>query len=229
MALYPAAQQYYSCNSLHIKATKSYYFALIQKQSVMSRKGQITTTNAMEWNSMLGLLHRLKQDGKHHDYLIICCGCFMGMRIGDLLRLRWCDVLGKTDFIINEQKTGKQRRITVHETVKEALSFVSAERMKKRKFDREGYLFINRWGEPLTRCYVNRRLKAVFTEYNIKVQNPSSHTLRKTFGRRVWDSNGRSESSLVYLSEIFSHSSLQVTRLYLGITQAAIADVYMKL
>ena len=178
---------------------------------------------------MLGLLHRLKQDGKHRDYLIICCGCFFGLRIGDLLRLRWCDVLDHDDFQLKEQKTGKQRRITIHDTVKDALRFVSGEMMKKGRFESDGYLFANRWGGPLTRCYVNRQLKTIFAHYKIRVQNPSSHTLRKTFGRRVWESDNKNERSLVYLSEIFSHSSLQVTRLYLGITAGTIANVYKSL
>jgi len=195
----------------------------------MSAKGQSTTTSGIPWNEALGLMHRLKQDGKHRDYLLICCGCFMGLRIGDLLNIHWNQIMDKEDILITEQKTGKQRRITIHDTVKEALRFVSGEQMKKGRFDNDGYLFANRWGGPLTRCYVNRQLKTIFAHYKIRVQNPSSHTLRKTFGRRVWESDNKNERSLVYLSEIFSHSSLQVTRLYLGITAGTIANVYKSL
>jgi hypothetical protein len=53
--------------------------------------------------------------------------------------------------------------------------------------------------------------------------------LRKTFGKAVWERDGRSERSLIYLSEIFSHISIATTRRYIGVTEKQIADVYLKL
>jgi site-specific recombinase XerD len=57
----------------------------------------------------------------------------------------------------------------------------------------------------------------------------STHTLRKTFGKAVWERDGQSELSLIYLSEIFSHTSIATTRKYIGVTEKQIADVYLKL
>jgi len=57
----------------------------------------------------------------------------------------------------------------------------------------------------------------------------SSHSLRKSFGRRVWENDGESERSLIYLSEIFNHSSIQMTRIYLGIRQEELNEVYLSL
>ncbi|MBS1589532.1 MAG: hypothetical protein JST52_07960 [Bacteroidetes bacterium] len=57
----------------------------------------------------------------------------------------------------------------------------------------------------------------------------SSHFMRKTFGRRVWENNHRSEESLIKLSEVFGHSNIAITRRYLGIRQEEIADVYLQL
>jgi integrase len=195
----------------------------------MSIKGTKTTTNGMEWNTMLGLLVRLKNDGKLREYLLIATGCYFGLRIGDLLNLKWNQVLDRDEFNITEGKTGKHRKITLNRSVKEAINYVADTLTRQGVFNPDGYMFCNKQGGKFLRQFANHLLSEVCTEYNIKVQNPSSHLLRKTFGKRCWESDGKSERALVYLSEIFSHSSLAVTKRYIGITDKVIADVYMKL
>ena len=195
----------------------------------MGRAGIKTTTSGLDWNIMLGLTHRLKQDGNLKFYLLILVGSYFGLRAGDLLRIRWCDVVDTDDFTLKEQKTGKTRKITINAAVKQALAHVNKELIKVGRYDAEGYVFANRWGDPITISYVNKQLHKIFPKYNIRVQNPSTHTLRKTFGKAVWERDGRSERSLIYLSEIFSHSSIATTRKYIGVTERQIADVYLKL
>jgi integrase len=195
----------------------------------MSIKGTKTATSGMEWNTMLGLLTRLKNDGKLREYLLIATGCYFGLRIGDLLNLKWNEVLDKDEIRIIEGKTGKHRKITINKFVKEAIRYVADILTREGAFNPQGYMFCNKYGNMLTRQYVNLLLHEICEDYNIKVQNPSTHTLRKTFGKRVWESDNKSERALVYLSEIFSHSSLAVTKRYIGITDKIIADVYMKL
>lgn len=180
----------------------------------------------MDWNVMLGLTQRLRQDGKHRDYLLITMGCYFGLRIGDLRQLRWSDVLGKTELVLVEQKTKKVRRVTINAKVTEAVAFSIANR---KYTDNSSFIFANRWGQPVTISYINKRLRYLFFSYGVRVQNSSSHTLRKTFGKRVFESDNRSERALVYLSEIFGHSSISITRRYIGITQEQIADVYANL
>jgi len=65
-------------------------------------KNRRTTTSGMDWNTMTGLCHRLKEDKLYRDYLLILIGCFFGLRISDLLQLRWQDVVDKTEVIIIE-------------------------------------------------------------------------------------------------------------------------------
>ena len=195
----------------------------------MSRAGTKTTTSGLDWNTMLGLTHRLKQDGNLTFYLLILCGCYFGLRAGDLLQLSWPDVLDRDDFSIKEEKTGKVRKITVNPAVKDALKDISDKLARSGRFDPNGYIFSNRWGGSLSISYVNKQLHAIFSKYNVRVLNGSTHTLRKTFGKAVWERDGKSERALIYLSEIFSHSSIATTRKYIGVTERQIADVYLKL
>ena len=195
----------------------------------MNPKGNKTTTTGLPWNTMLGFALRLKNDGLVKDYLLIVSGCFTGMRISDLLCLKWNMVLDKDEFNIREKKTGKTRRITINPYMKEVLIYVAQEFQRNGTFLPDGYLFANRWGKPISVSYVNKRLKVVFKNYNIHVQNPSSHLMRKSMAQHVWLKDNKSERSLVYLSEIFSHSSTAVTRRYIGITDQDIKDIYIGL
>ncbi len=188
-----------------------------------------TATSGMDWNTMLGLTQRLKQDRMYRDYLLITVGCYFGLRIGDLLWLSWNDIAEKSELILTEEKTGKRRKITINAKVSEVVNLCLKEHRLKDGFSHNQFMFANRWGGPITISYVNKRLKFLFDKYNVSVQNPSSHTLRKTFGKRVYESDNKSERALIYLSEIFSHSSIAITRKYIGITQEQIADVYMSI
>jgi len=61
----------------------------------------------------------------------------------------------------------------------------------------------------------------------LKIGHFSTHSLRKTFGRKLVDSAGaESEMALIKLSEIFNHSSPAITRHYLGLRQEEIGEVY---
>jgi integrase len=54
----------------------------------------------------------------------------------------------------------------------------------------------------------------------------STHSLRKSGARFLYDENNRSEDVFLKISMILNHSSTQVSRRYLGITKEEISDVY---
>src|ERR1035437_5413468 len=103
------------------------------------RKKQ-TVTSGMDWNALLGLTQRLKQDRMYRDYLLITVGCYFGLRIGDLLKLRWCDVVGKDELLLKEEKTGKQRKITINAKVIEAVNHFLNEQRVKDGFNENEYM-----------------------------------------------------------------------------------------
>ena len=76
---------------------------------------------------------------------------------------------------------------------------------------------------------VNRKLKSIKTAYRLPVTNISTHTMRKTFSRKIWENEnaaGRGEQSLVVLSEMLNHSSVAITRRYIGLRQQELREVY---
>ena len=70
-------------------------------------------------------------------------------------------------------------------------------------------------------------LKEIKKKYRLKVKNFSCHSLRKTFGRQVYNMNSEnSELALVKLMELFNHSSIAITKRYLGLRQEEILETY---
>ena len=64
-------------------------------------------------------------------------------------------------------------------------------------------------------------------QYKLHIGNFSCHSLRKTFGRQVYNMNSEnSELALVKLMEIFNHSSGAITKRYLGLRQEELLNTY---
>jgi integrase len=156
----------------------------------------------------------IKTDENTSFGLLIVCGINLGLRIDDLLKLTFEDLRSDT-IIITEGKTKKKRNLVINDNIKMALKYF-------KDFNR-GYAFKSQKQTVYSIQHVNRLIKKHFKG---KV---SSHSLRKSFGRRVWSNDNESERSLIYLSELFNHSSSLTTRIYLGIRQEELNDIYLNL
>lgn len=193
----------------------------------MALKGQKTTTSFIQWDILMQLILKLQRDNEYKFCLLISIGCFTGLRISDIQALRWEDILDKDVLCITEKKTKKYRKIKINADLKGIIIKCYA-LMKSPPI--ENFLLVNKYGTKAIRIqWVNEKLKRLFAEYGVKCTHASSHTLRKTFGRRVWELNNHSDKSLVLLSEIFQHSSVQITKRYLGIREEELFDVYDQL
>ncbi len=70
----------------------------------MAIKGTSTKSDFLPWDSMLLLLQKLENDKEYKFQLLISVGCFTGLRISDLLKLRWIDVLNSETLELVEGK-----------------------------------------------------------------------------------------------------------------------------
>jgi len=195
----------------------------------MALKGQRTTASYLEWDSMLILLQKLERDKQYKFQLLFAVGCYTGLRIGDLLKLRWKDVYMVDTLNLVEGKTGKLRKIMLNPALVEIIDRLH-EKLSIR--NDEQFLFVNKAGNKAINIqYVNRKLKEIVKAYNLKVPNNavSTHIFRKSLGRHHWEINNYSEKSLLLLSELFNHSGIGVTKRYLGIREEEVGDVYLSL
>lgn len=190
----------------------------------MSKKFQNTTADYLEWDSNILLISKLFQDQNYKFSLLIALGSFFGVRISDLLNLKWCDVLN-TDFLnIIEKKTKKQRTIKINEQLKKHIQSCYRE---IKPLSPNDYIFTSQKGSVYSVQRINVVFKEIKVRYNLKIKNFSTHSMRKTFGRQVYNNAGSSaELALVKLSELFNHSDVRTTRKYLGLRSEELMEAY---
>lgn len=183
--------------------------------------------DAMDWNEAMQVIDKMAADGRRRDALLIASGCYLGLRVSDLLQLRWADLL-TDELTLTEKKTGKTRHLRVAASLQK---FAASCRRALGSPAIDCYVFIAEGKDaPITRQAVDKMLKWAKVRYRIKSAKVfSSHSLRKTFGRRVWlqeCEKGRGDQALLLLADVFGHSSIAITKRYLGIRQDEILSVY---
>jgi integrase len=190
----------------------------------MSIKYSNTTADYISWDQNLNLIRRLYDDKEYKMSLLISMGSFWGLRIGDLLRLKWEDVLEKDKFMLEEKKTGKNREIKINDQLQRHIRDCYGE-IKPHKI--EDFIFTSQKGSVYSIQRINVIFKTLKVRYNLTAQNFSTHSMRKAFGRQVFKKSGtNAELSLVKLSQLFNHSNVATTRRYLGIAKEELMETY---
>lgn len=187
------------------------------------------TTTRLTWSEFLRIAKHIKAEGDTMFYAVFVMGVFFALRQGDLLKITWRDIADekgniKPSFKISEQKTKKEREITISGQGQEILSelWKKTNTSKLRK-----YVFSKHRDRQMSEIWINYNLKKYFEKFGAKYSgNVSSHLFRKTFGRHYWEENGSSEAALVKLQLLFGHSDIRKTMRYLGIEREEIAAMY---
>lgn len=190
----------------------------------MSLKYSNTTADCLVWSDAMNLIRKLAKDDNYKMSLLVALGCFTGLRISDILALRWNQILGVDEFTIIEKKTGKQRTLRLNPQLQKHIQ-ECYEHIKP--IGVKAPILVSQKGTTFTIQAINRKLKDIKKHYKVKIKNFSCHSLRKTFGRQVYTMSGDSaELTLVKLMELFNHSSIAITKRYLGLRQEEILETY---
>lgn len=84
----------------------------------MALKGQYTTAAYLPWDTALQLIKKMYRDGLYRDSILVAVGCFTGLRISDILTLKWSDIIDNDILVITEKKTSKRREIPLNKDMK---------------------------------------------------------------------------------------------------------------
>ena len=182
------------------------------------------TSNAMDWDCMLSLVRRLYRDGNYRMSLLIGCGCFFGLRISDLLTLTWSQLLNDEKFVIYEKKTNKRRVVKINRGfqrhIKDCYNALKIENDTEK-------CFLSRKKTVYSTQRINILFKEIRQRYNLRIEHFSTHTMRKTFGLRVFQQAGTdAPMALMRLQTLFNHASPTITKRYLGITDSELESSY---
>lgn len=190
----------------------------------MSLKYSSTTADYLVWSDAMNLIRKLAKDGNYKISLLIALGCFTGLRISDILALRWKQILNTSEFTVIEKKTNKVRTIRINAQLEQHIK-ECYEQIKPIGINSP--ILVSQKGTVFTIQRINVILKEVKRKYKLKIKNFSCHSLRKTFGRQVYNMNSEnSELALVKLMELFNHSSVTITKRYLGLRQEELLNTY---
>lgn len=142
----------------------------------------------------------------------------LGLRLGDILRLKLSSFIHDGDrwrLDIKEEKTKKMRTFTVPN---EVYSFVQDYCIEKG-IGKDTKLF------DISKRQVERHLNKVFAKMNLPLRQYGSHSYRKFFATQVYiDSEFNAELVRILLQ----HSSLSTTQRYLSIGTKQIEDALAK-
>ena len=190
----------------------------------MSLKYSNTTADFLDWNEAMNLIRKLAKDENYKMSLFISIGTFTGLRVSDILSLRLFQILGVDEFTVIEKKTGKQRTIRLNPQLQRHIQ-ECYEHIKP--IGVKAPILVSQKGTIFTVQAINRILKDIKKKYRIKIRNFSCHSLRKTFGRQVYNMNAEnSELALVKLMELLNHSNVAITKRYLGLRQEELMNTY---
>ena len=172
----------------------------------MSLKNSYVTSDYIEWDTMLSLVRKLYRDKEYRLSLLISCGSFFGLRISDLLTLTWSMLLDGHSFVIIE----KRREIKINSNFQKHIADCC---MALNVIDKNEKCFISRKKTVYSVQRINVLFKSIKIRYGLKVEHFSTHSMRKTFGRKVVEAAGEnSEFALIKLSELFNHADVMTTR-----------------
>lgn len=183
----------------------------------------------------------LIDNGRYRDNMLFIVGINFGLRISDLLQLRFTQLINddfsfKTTFPILEKKTRNTRKvqrnryISINDAVMDAVTLY----LKHTHCKLDDYLFrseSNRGSnqnKPMTRMSADRILKGIANDLSLE-NKMATHSLRKTFAYHQMVMSNNDPRKLLLLQKMFGHSSAAQTLDYIGITGEEIEDAYMKL
>jgi integrase len=161
------------------------------------------------------------------DLMMFCCGINIGLRVSDLLKLQWKDIFNsdmKTFRVYDrkkEKKTQKGRTMFFNDAFKQAI-MAYIERFNP-DIAPEGYLFTSRnnRNKPICSSTVDKMINSFVKACNIE-GNYSTHSLRKTFAYHIY----KQTNNLALVQELLNHSSMAVTRRYLGLVDEELQRAY---
>lgn len=163
----------------------------------------------------------LSKDEGYRDRTMLEVMYCSGLRVSELLSLKMKQVNLDKGIIDVIGKGNKQRKAPLGDYAKDFVKTYIEEHRIHNPGRRTNYLFLNRYGEPLSRQYFFKQIKKYAEIAGIE-EDISPHTLRHCFATHMLE-NG---AELVALQEMLGHTNLATTQIYTNVSTKRILDAY---
>lgn len=150
------------------------------------------------------LKKRLKKDGNMQWYFIVWYMAATGARVSELIKIKVEHVeMGYLDLY---SKGGKVRRLYIPAKLREE----SLDWLKKMDIT-SGYLFLNRFGNPISTRGIRQQLKNYAVKYGLDPKVVYPHSFRHRYAKNFLDKY----NDIAFLADLMGHESIETTRIYL--------------
>jgi len=156
----------------------------------------------------------------HRNRAIIEVLFSCGLRVSELVNLKWSQLYADERYLRILGKGSKERLVPISNTaLREIENYLPWRNSLKIKPGEEDYVFLNRRGSHLTRVMVLIMLKTQAEEAGIK-KTISPHTLRHSFATALLEGG----ADLRVIQALLGHESIGTTEIYTHLSMQTLRD-----
>ncbi len=213
-----------------ISSTKNFYlflekerFITFQIDSLEKPKGAKKLPVCISFEEVEALLEQpdLNKPEGQRDRAMLEVMYSSGLRISELLNLRMNQINFERGMVKIIGKGNKERIVPVGDYALEYLDKYINDGRRKNPKRNSDFLFLNRYGEPVSRVYFFLQVKKYAEQAGIQVEI-SPHTLRHCFATHMLE-NG---AELRAVQEMLGHTNIATTQIYTNISSKRILSAY---
>ncbi len=176
-----------------------------------------------EIDSLLAAIDLSKNEGhRNHAMLETLYSC--GLRVSELVGLRFSDLFFEEGFIRVIGKGNKERLVPVSQQVQKEIEIYQQHIRNHLNIQKgsENIVFLNRRGTQLTRVMVFTIIKNLAESIGLK-KNISPHTFRHSFATHLIEGG----ANLRAIQEMLGHESITTTEIYTHLDQRFLRDAIL--
>ncbi len=145
--------------------------------------------------------------------LIIQVGYSAGLRVSEIINLKWQDIDQDRNLIhIKKAKGKKDRIVMLSQKVKESLQTI--------KQEKKGFVFITNRGGKYTHRTIQKIIENATKKAKIR-KKVSPHTLRHSFATHLLEAG----TDIRYIKDLLGHSNISTTLIYTKVSNKDISNI----
>ena len=182
--------------------------ALLELPKISRKLPDVLST--MEIEQLLSAIDLSKAEGTRSKAIIeVLYGC--GLRVSELITLKISNVHADSAYVLVEGKGSKQRIIPIGTVALKHLAIYLDEVRSKQQIKpgAEDFVFLNRFGNPLSRISVFTMIKSLADKASLN-KSISPHTFRHSFATHLIEGG----ADLRAVQAMLGHVSITTTEIY---------------
>lgn len=173
-----------------------------------------------EIDALIDAIDLSKPEG-HRNKAILETLYSCGLRVSELINLKFENIFFNEGFIRVTGKGNKQRLVPISPSVEKEIGIYTNHSRNQLKIQRghESFVFLNRRGAQLTRVMIFTIIKNLAAEIGLK-KSISPHTFRHSFATHLLEGG----ANLRAIQEMLGHESILTTEIYTHLDQSMLKE-----